>query len=69
MPTKPCPVDRGKLLTGLECCRHIPTKHCLGDCPYSRVSGSCLHAINSDALAYINHLEEQLAEKADAAGI
>lgn len=69
MEKKPCPVDRGKLLIGLECCRDVTTKHCLGDCPYSRVSGICLHAINSDALAYINYLEEQLAEKADAAGI
>ena len=69
MEKKPCPVDRGKLLIGLECCRDSLSLHCFGCCPYSNVSGSCLHSINSDTLAYINHLEEQLAEKADAAGI
>ena len=62
---KPCPVDRGKLLIGLECCRDSLSLHCFCTCPYSNVSGSCLYAINSDALAYINYLEEQLNAKAD----
>lgn len=65
MEKKPCPVDRGKLLIGLECCRDSLSLHCFGTCPYSNVSGSCLYAINSDALAYINYLEEQLNAKAD----
>ena len=65
MKKKPCPVDRGKLLIGLECCRDSLSLHCFGCCPYSNVSGSCLYAINSDSLAYINYLEEQLNAKAD----
>ncbi len=64
MTNKPCPVDRGKLLIGLECCRDINSLHCFGACPYANVGGSCLYAINSDALAYINYLEEQLNAKA-----
>lgn len=63
MPNNPCPVDRGKLLIGLECCRHPNTQPCLGTCPYSRVTGSCISALNSDALAYIYYLEEQLNAK------
>ena len=65
MEKKHCPVDRGKLLIGLECCRDSLSLHCFDTCPYSNVSGSCLYAINSDALAYINYLEEQLNAKAD----
>ena len=64
MEKKPCPVDRGKLLIGLECCRDSLSLLCFGTCPYSNVSGSCLSAIDSDALAYINYLEEQLNAKA-----
>ena len=64
MEKKPCPVDRGKLLIGLECCRQTPELRCFCGCPYSNVSGSCLSAINSDALAYIDYLEEQLNAKA-----
>ena len=65
MEKKPCPVDRGKLLIGLECCRDSLSLHCFVCCPYSNVSGSCLYAINSDSLASINYLEEQLNAKAD----
>ena len=65
MEKKPCPVDRGKLLIGLECCCQTSTQPCLGTCPYSHVSGSCISAHNSDALAYIMYLEEQLNAKAD----
>lgn len=61
MEEKPCPVDRGKLLIGLECCCQIT--HCLVNCPYYNYSGSCLAVLNYDALAYINYLEEQLNAK------
>ena len=65
MEKKPCPVDRGKLLIGLECCRDSLSLHCFVSCPYSHTNGSCLYAINSDSLAYINYLEGQLNAKAD----
>lgn len=61
MPTKPCPVDRGKLLIGLECCRTGNAEICR-KCPY--FSESCDTAAMNDALAYINYLEEQLNAKA-----
>ena len=63
----PCPVDRGKLLIGLECCRDSLSLRCFDACPYGNVSGSCLSAINSDALAYINYLEVQLNAKSEGA--
>lgn len=66
MEKKPCPVDRGKLLIGLECCRTGNSEVCRR-CPY--FSECCDTALMDDALAYIYYLEEQLAEKADAAGI
>ena len=62
MPTKPCPVDRGKLLIGLECCRTGDAEACW-KCPY--FSESCDTAVMNDALAYINYLEEQLNAKSD----
>ena len=62
MPTKPCPVDRGKLLIGLECCRTGDAEICR-KCPY--FSESCDTAVMNDALAYINYLEEQLNAKSD----
>ena len=62
MEKKPCPVDRGKLLIGLECCRTGDAEICR-KCPY--FSESCDTAVMSDALAYINYLEEQLNAKAD----
>ena len=65
MPSKSYSGDREKLLIGLECCRDSLSLHCFDCCPYSNVSGSCLYAINSDSLAYINYLEEQLNAKAD----
>ena len=61
MQTKPCPVDRGRLLIGLECCRTGDAEVCR-KCPY--FSESCDTALMDDALAYINHLEEQLNAKA-----
>lgn len=66
MEKKPCPVDRGKLLIGLECCRSQAAGLCC-KCPYWKLC--CDTALIEDALAYINYLEEQLAAKADAAGI
>ena len=62
MPTKPCPVDRGKLLIGLECCRTGNSEVCR-KCPY--FSGCCDTDSMNDALAYIYYLEEQLNAKAD----
>lgn len=61
MEKKPCPVDRGKLLIGLECCRTGNSEVCR-QCPY--FSESCDTAAMDDALAYINYLEEQLNAKA-----
>ena len=64
MEKKPCPVDRGKLLIGLECCRvwYCPEIKC----PYCEAE--CATSLSGDALAYINYME-QLNAKADAAGI
>ena len=61
MEKKPCPVDRGKLLIGLECCRTGDAEVCR-KCQY--FSESCDPAVTSDALAYIYYLEEQLNAKA-----
>ena len=61
MEKKPCPVDRGKLLIGLECCRTGDAEACR-KCPY--FSERCDTAAMDDALAYINYLEEQLNAKA-----
>ena len=61
MERKPCPVDRGKLLIGLECCRTGDAEICR-KCPY--FSESCDTAVMNDALAYINYLEERLNAKA-----
>lgn len=55
--SKQPPVDREKLLIGLECCRN--SYHCKGCTYFSSPKASCIHMI-SDALAYICYLEEQL---------
>lgn len=60
MEKKPCPVDRGKLLTGLEIC--LNSRVGCSRCPYEK--GCCALEISEDALAYINYLEEQLNAKA-----
>ena len=60
MAKKPCPVDRGKLLIGLEFCRQEAV--CV-KCPY-RIKG-CDADLSEDALAYILYLEEKLHAKAD----
>ena len=57
MEEKKCPVDRGKLLIGLECCRIRNGARCL-DCPY--LKSDCDAFLLDDALAYIGWLEEQL---------
>ena len=62
MEEKKPPVDRGKLLIGLECCRTGNSEVCR-KCPY--FSESCDTAAMDDALAYIYYLEEQLNAKAD----
>ena len=56
---KKSPVDRGKLLIGLECCRIGWAENCRA-CPYS--ISSCDTELMDDALAYIGYLEEQLEE-------
>ena len=53
---KKCPMDRGKLLIGLECCRK---KGKCKECPY-RSEDICFDRIAFDALAYIGWLEELL---------
>lgn len=53
---KKSPVDRGKLMIALECCREQECKKC----PYYDL-GSCVEE-SEDALAYIGYLEEQLEE-------
>ena len=50
--SKQPPVDRGKLLIGLECCREAKCP----SCPYW-IKGCSQNA--KDALAYIGGLEEQ----------
>lgn len=54
------PVDRGKLLIALECCRMAECK----SCPYDTDPNdfdSCQLVVR-DALAYICYLEERLEE-------
>lgn len=53
-----CPVDRGKLLIGLECHRHDDDK--CSDCQYgdpADIKVPCGIALADDALAYIGYLE------------
>lgn len=57
MEEKKCPVDRGKLLIGLECCRFRMGEKC-SSCPYCH--SECDFLMTEDALAYISYLEEQL---------
>ena len=64
MEEKKCPVDRWKLLIGLECCRTGDAEVCR-KCPY--FSESCDTAVMSDALAYIEQLEAGLDGKPKAA--
>lgn len=54
---KKCPVDRGKLLIGLECCRIGWAENCKA-CPY--FNSRCDTKLMDDALAYIGWLEEKL---------
>lgn len=54
MEEKKCPVDRGKVLVALECCRE---QKC-NKCPYTDLN-SCVEE-SEDALSYIYWLEEQL---------
>ena len=62
MKNKQCPVDRGKLLIGLE---HYSHDDC-ESCPYKLEIGClCVYHIMKDALAYIYYLEELLNAKAD----
>ena len=51
------PVDRGKLLIAVECCRDGRIETCL-KCPYFK--SSCDTELMNDALAYICYLEQQL---------
>ena len=60
MEEKKCPVDRGKLLIGLECCRTGRIETCL-KCPYSE--SDCGPETTVDSLAYIYYLEERLGVK------
>lgn len=53
MEEKKCPVDRVKLLIGLQCCKFASCNYC----PYSH--GECELQAN-DAMAYIAFLEERL---------
>ncbi len=53
------PVDRGKLLIGLECCRSYWPEDCV-KCPY--FEPRCCVEMTDDALAYICYLEERLEE-------
>lgn len=58
MEDKKLPVDRGKLLIGLEVCRQNFPK--CSNCPYN--GNFCGATISNDSLAYIYYLEEQLEE-------
>lgn len=64
MEKKPCPVDRGKLLIGLNLCRNHNELDVCWDCPYEDGGPHCDHYLQNDALMYINYLEEQLNAKA-----
>lgn len=55
--TDESPVDRGKLLIGLEFCREKDPEKC-PDCPYYPIRNYCGGALAGDALAYIGWLEE-----------
>ena len=57
MEEKKCPVDRGKVLIGLECCRFESGEKCMA-CPYYK--SMCELGLMEDASAYIGWLEEQL---------
>lgn len=54
---KKCPVDRGKLMIGLECCRSRSGGKCL-ECPY--LKQDCDVTLLEDAMAYIGFLEAKL---------
>lgn len=54
---KPCPVEREKLLIGLEFCREKDPEKC-PDCPYYPIRNYCGGVLAGDALAYIGWLEE-----------
>lgn len=69
MEKKPCPVDRGKLLIGLELCKNYDELDSCCSCPYADDGYNCDHHLQNDALAYIYYIEERLAAKADTAGI
>lgn len=56
MEEKKCPVDRDKLLIGLECCREQECRRC----PYYCGTIDCCDNLVFDALAYISYLEERL---------
>lgn len=60
MENKKLPVDRGRLLIGLEHCR-LDVAHC-ETCPYSLDEYGCSIKLRDDARAYIYYLEEQLKE-------
>ena len=62
MEKKPCPVDREKLMAGLQICGN-ENVGCKG-CPYER-DVACMITRSKDAIAYINYLEAQLNAKAD----
>lgn len=57
-PAKKHPVDRGKLLIGLECCLESDCTHC----PYDRETFDQCKYLFVDSLAYIGYLEEDLEE-------
>ena len=52
------PVDRGRVLIGLEHCRDLDGS-CL-TCPYHGQRTACIQTLTEDALAYILQLEEAL---------
>ncbi|MGM9601077.1 MAG: hypothetical protein ACI3W5_05780 [Faecousia sp.] len=60
---KQCPVDRGKVLIALECCRE---GFCCHECPYYKLEGCKEEA--TDVLAYIGWLEERLTSRMDGRG-
>lgn len=55
------PVDRGKLLIGLECCLADPSpiRVCSRNCPYGN-DLDCTVTVREDSLTYIYYLEERL---------
>ena len=65
MIRKICPVDRGRVLNGLNCLKTDDIMDC-ESCPYENdvfVAGPCRYYITREAIEYISYLEALLDAK------